>query len=246
LLHHHRKGLPDDWDAIAGEQLGAWGDFTPDQQERLAGIADWLLHHKHWEAAHGFAIDDAIRTVVALEAAVLVLELDTDWYREVSAIIVFPSTFVNRMPHAGPAGTVSDELVEVLGEAHDGRGAVLVAWDSARAAARHPGRGRNVVFHEFAHKIDMLDGVIDGTPPLATKELLARWVAVCTDTYTALREGHSRDPLDDYGATNPAEFFAVATETFFDASVELEAREPALYEVLSDFYRQDPAARARR
>jgi hypothetical protein len=244
---HHRRGLPDDWDAIAREHLGAWDDFSRDEQERLAGIADWLLHHKDWEAAHGFALDDAMRTTIAIEAAELGLELDTGFYREVGAIVVHPRTFVNRAPHAGPvAGTVSEELVPVLGEAHDARGAVLVAWDSVRDAARNPGRGRNVVFHEFAHKFDMLDGSLDGTPPLARKDLLARWVAACTDAYTALRQGRSRDPIDAYGGTNPAEFFAVATETFFDASIALEREELAVYEVLRDFYRQDPAERARR
>jgi Mlc titration factor MtfA (ptsG expression regulator) len=244
---HHRRGLPDDWDAIAHAELGAWNEFSADEQERLAGIADWLLHRKDWEAAHGFALDDVMRTTIAIEAAVLGLELDTDFYREVGAIVVHPSTFVNRTPHAGPvAGTVSEELVPVLGEAHDARGAVLVAWDSVREAARNPGRGHNVVFHEFAHKFDMLDGVLDGTPPLAGKDLLARWVAACTDAYTALREGRPRDPLDSYGGTNPAEFYAVATETFFDAGIALEREEPAMYEVLRDFYGQDPAERARR
>jgi Mlc titration factor MtfA (ptsG expression regulator) len=244
---HHRKGLPDDWDAIAGQQLGAWSAFTSDEQERLAGIGDWLLRHKDWEAAHGFTIDDRIRTTIALEAAVLGLERDTHLYREVGAIVVFPSTFVNRAPHAGPvAGTVSEDAGPLLGEAHDGRGAVLVAWDSAQASAREPGRGRNVVFHEFAHKIDMLDGTVDGTPPLDTPEQLARWVDVCMNAYTALRAGLPRAPLDSYGAVSPAEFFAVATEAFFDVPLALEAQEPDVFGVLRDFYRQDPAARARR
>ncbi len=101
------------------------------------------------------------------------------------------------------------------------------------------------MFHEFAHKIDMLDDVIDGTPPLA-KEQLARWVEVCTEAYTALREGAHRPPLDPYGGVYPAEFFAVATEAFFDVPSKLERHEPDLYEVLRGFYKQDPAERARR
>ena len=102
------------------------------------------------------------------------------------------------------------------------------------------------MFHEFAHKLDLLDGVTDGTPPLEFKEQLARWVEVCTEAYEALRAGVERPPLQPYGATNPAEFFAVATEAFFDVPEALERHEARLYEVLRDFYEQDPAARVRR
>jgi Mlc titration factor MtfA (ptsG expression regulator) len=130
----------------------------------------------------------------------------------------------------------------VLGDAHDDRGPVILAWDEARAAARRPGSGHNVVYHEFAHKIDMLDDIVDGTPPLGRGDL-ARWVEVCTEAFTALRAGVDRPPLQPYGATNPSEFFAVATEAFFDVPVELERFEPDLYDVLRNFYRQDPAAR---
>jgi hypothetical protein len=242
-----RRGLPAEWKAIAAKHLGAWKGFDPSEREALGALADWLLKHKNWEAAHGFALDDAIRTTIAIEAAMLVLALDTDYYREVSAIVVYPTTILSHGERAGPVdGTVTDESVELLGEAHDGRGAVLIAWDEALDAARHPGYGNNVVFHEFAHKIDMLDDVIDGTPPLETKAQLARWIAVCTDAYVALREGEDRPPLDPYGGESPAEFFAVATEAFFDAPVELEQQQPEVFEVFRDFYKQDPAERARR
>jgi Mlc titration factor MtfA (ptsG expression regulator) len=102
------------------------------------------------------------------------------------------------------------------------------------------------VFHEFAHKLDMLDDMTDGTPPLETKEQLARWIDVCTDAYTALRDGIPRAPLDPYGGVSPAEFFAVATEAFFDAPLALEEHEHDVYTVLRDFYNQDPAERLRR
>jgi MtfA peptidase len=92
----------------------------------------------------------------------------------------------------------------------------------------------------------MLDQTIDGTPPLAGRGDVARWVAVCTEAYEALGAGVERPPLQPYGATNPGEFFAVATEAFFDVPTELEAHEPALYEVMRDYYGQDPAARLRR
>jgi MtfA peptidase len=244
---HRRKGLSDDWQRIATDRLGAWSTFSTDEQEQLGGYADWLLRHKHWEAAHGFELDDEIVTTIAIQAGLLVLALDTGYYREVSAIVVFPSTIMSQSIHAGPVrGTLSDESMPLLGQAQDRRGAILIAWDAARDAAVHPGRGSNVVFHEFAHKLDMLDDLVDGTPPLETKEQLARWVEVCTQAFTALREGVPRPPLSSYGAVSPAEFFAVATECFFDAPLALEAHEPDVFGVLRDFYKQDPAERVRR
>jgi Mlc titration factor MtfA (ptsG expression regulator) len=153
----------------------------------------------------------------------------------------------SRGVYAGPVrGTVVDGVQPVLGEAHGNRGPVLIAWDEAREAARNPGRGSNVVFHEFAHKIDMLDHIVDGTPPLENRGDLARWVAVCTEAFDALQAGAERWPLQPYGATKPAEFFAVATEAFFDVPVQLEQHEPNLYDVMRDFFKQDPAARLRR
>jgi Mlc titration factor MtfA (ptsG expression regulator) len=242
-----RRGLPAEWETIAARQLGAWNGYDPGEQERLGALGDWLLRRKNWEAAHGFELDDVIRTTIAIEAAMLVLGLDTDYYREVSAVIVYPTTILSHGEREGPAyGTVTDESVELFGEAHDERGAILIAWDEARVEARHPGRGSNVVFHEFAHKIDMLDDWVDGTPPLDTKEQRERWIRVCTDAFEALSEGELRPPLDPYGGESPAEFFAVATEAFFCVPLALEEQEREVFEVLRDFYKQDPAERARR
>ena len=102
------------------------------------------------------------------------------------------------------------------------------------------------MFHEFAHKLDMLDDILDGTPPLETRGTTDPWVEVCTEAYAALRDGIDRPPLQPYGGRTPAEFFAVATEAFFDVPVALERTNRDLYAVLRDFYRQDPVARARR
>ena len=239
-----RRGLPDDWANIVEEHVAVWQVLDPGEREQLAETTDWLLRHKHWEAAQGFALTDEITVTIATQAALLVLGLDVADYRKVGAIIVYPTTMRSRGVYAGPVpGTVTDTDMPVLGEAHDGRGPVLLAWDQAEEAARHPGSGHNVVFHEFAHKLDMLDDIIDGTPPLERRADLDRWVEVFTEAYEALREGIARPPLQPYGATNPSEFFAVATEAFFDVPVQLELHEPRLYEVLRDFYKQDPAAR---
>ena len=242
-----RHGLPDEWETIVTEHVAVWHALDADEQAVLEGNADWLLRHKHWEAAQGFALTEEIRVTLAMQAAVPILGLDVDEYREVSAIIVYPSAMLSRGVYSGPAaGTVTDGATPILGQAHDRRGPVLLAWDQAVASSRDPGSGHNVVYHEFAHKLDMLDTLIDGTPPLENRAAVDRWVEVCTEPFEALRAGIDRPPLQPYGATNPAEFFAVATEAFFDVPVVLEQHERDLYDVLRDYYNQDPAARARR
>ena len=239
--------MPEGWTAIVEERVALWRALDDGERAVLEAMCDWLLRHKHWEAASGFSLNDEITVTIAAQAALLILELGTDAYREVSAVIVYPSSMQSRSVHAGPvAGTIMRDPMPVLGEAHERRGPVLVAWDEAEYAARHPGRGNNVVFHEFAHKLDMVDHVMDGTPLLDDRRQLVQWVAVCTEAYNALRAGVDRPPLSPYGATNPAEFFAVATEAFFDAPVDLVQSEPALYDVLRTYFRQDPAARSRR
>jgi Mlc titration factor MtfA (ptsG expression regulator) len=239
--------LPNGWVDIVERHVAVWSVLDDDERGLLEAASDWLLRHKHWEAAHGFALVDEITVTIATQAALLVLGLSTDEYREVSAIIVYPTAMQSRGVYAGPVpGTVTDGVVPVLGEAHDGRGPVLLAWDQAEDAARNPGRGENVVFHEFAHKLDMRDDIVDGTPRLQHRGDLDRWVEVCTEAYNALRAGIDRPPLQPYGATSTAEFFAVATEAFFDVPLMLEGHEPRLYEVMRDFYKQDPAERARR
>ena len=242
-MRFRRPGLPDDGAALVAQHLAVWPSLDDEEQQRLLEVSDELLSRKHWEAARGFALDDTVRCVVAAQAALLVLGLSTEHYRLVSGIIVHPTTLLAPGLQAGPtAGTVSADRLAVLGLAQDGRGPVALAWDQALAGAHRAEHGHNVVLHEFAHKIDMLDGAVDGTPVLA-RELRAEWVRVCTDVYDDLVEGRPRPPMRWYGATNPGEFFAVATEVFFEQSGALLAAEPALYDVLRRFYRQDPATR---
>jgi Mlc titration factor MtfA (ptsG expression regulator) len=246
-MFHRRQGLPPDWYDIVTSSVAMWQTLDADEREAIQETSDWLLRHKHWEASNGFALDDTMLVTIAMHAALLIIELDVDEYREVSAIIVYPSAVLSEGLRGGPAsGTVTEGVLPVLGEAHDRRGPVILSWDDAQRSSRSPGSGHNVVYHEFAHKLDMFDGMVDGTPLLGTRAEVARWVEVCTEAFQALRAGAERPPLDPYGATNPAEFFAVATEVFFDVPVALEAHEPALFEVLRDFYQQDPAERARR
>lgn len=245
-MSFRRHGLPQDGRALVAEHLAVWPLLLAEEQQHLMNDTDQLLASKTWEAARGFTLDDTVRVVVAAQAALLVLGLSLDHYRGVSGIIIHPTTLHTRGERPGPsAGTVSADRLAVVGLAQGGRGPVVLAWDQVLAGAHRLEPGANVVLHEFAHKLDMLDGVVDGTPVLA-RDLRADWARVCTDVYDDLVAGVPRPPLRWYGATNQGEFFAVATELFFEQPRELEGHEPALYDVLLRFYRQDPAARQAR
>ena len=242
-MFRRRHGLPDDWSDVVEQHVATWQLLDDDEREAVAANADWLLRHKHWEASFGFELDDAITVTIAVQAGLLVLGLDVDELREVSAVIVYPSAMQSRGERAGPiSGTVSDGPLPILGEAHERRGPVLVAWDEARRSAAQPGHGSNVVLHEFAHKLDMVDQVADGAPMLHHRVDPDRWRATCSEVFGAMRAGIDRPPLDPYGATDPAEFFAVATETFFTRPHELREQSAALYATLRRYYGLDPAA----
>jgi Mlc titration factor MtfA (ptsG expression regulator) len=179
----------------------------------------------------------------------LVLELPHRLYENVESILVYPITVLRPAPKVGvfvrSGAIVASGPIALLGEAHHVSGPVVLAWDRVLRDGTHPHNGHNLVYHEFAHKLDTLDGHADGTPPLATREQRERWHSVCERVFLDLRARAERgEPtfLDDYGATNEAEFFAVVTEHFFDQPRALRDAEPELYEVLSAFYRQDPAA----
>ncbi|MFN8034698.1 MAG: M90 family metallopeptidase [Acidimicrobiia bacterium] len=235
--------FPPEWLAIIRDCFAPWPTLSEAEQLRLLDLTALLVDDKRWEAANGFSLTDEITVTIAVHAAMLILGLDYGCYRRVTSIIVHPTTIVSTVPRPGPVPFVVDGgPLPMLGEAVL-RGPVTIAWDSARAEARHPERGHNVVYHEFAHQLDFLDGADNGAPPFESREQAARWARVCTDAFDRLRD--RTDPLlDDYAATNPAEFFAVVTEVFFNRGREFATVHADLYAVLRDFYRQDPARRS--
>ena len=244
---HERTGLPDAWRQILEGRSAQWRLLEPAQRDRLGELADWMLRDKRWEAARDFELTDEVRTVVSAHASLLILGLDESWYDSIGSIVVRAGSMTQYGGSTGPIrGTVSGVPQWIDGETHHGDGPLMVSWRAARREATQLRLGRDVVIHEFAHKIDMRDGTLDGTPILDTDEVRERWVTVCTEHYEAVRFGMSGPLLRQYGGTNVGEFFAVATETFFTRPVELAEQKPDLYEVFAGFYRQDPADRMRR
>ena len=186
-----------------------------------------------------------MQVTIAAQACLLVLGLDHEYYRRVRTILVYPTRYKDRNRSMSHWGTVTEGDVVCLGETRD-RGPVVLAWDTVWRRSQNRKSVGNVVYHEFAHQLDLLDDLVDGTPPLATATARNQWVKVMTAEFAQLRDsvaGGLVTLLDDYGATNVGEFFAVATECFSQKSAQLQQRHLRLYEVLRDVYRQYPASR---
>jgi Mlc titration factor MtfA (ptsG expression regulator) len=231
----------DRWRPLLDADFEHWGLLGPDERERMERLIASFVHRTRWEAANGFTLTEEIEVLIAAQASMLLLGLDLDEYPQLTSVIVHPSTVRLRGEHSVGGSLRASGTQTLMGQAHY-RGPVVLSWSAARRGARFPAAGQNVVYHEFAHQLDMLDGVTDGTPPLDDEASRARWVEVCTTAYDSVRAQGS-PVLRPYAGTNPAEFFAVATEVFFNRPLEVRAHEPALYAELRGFYRQDPARR---
>ncbi len=227
---------------VAGFQH--WSLLDQAELERMEALVARFMVTIDWEAANGFELTEQIKVLIAAQASMLLLGLDLDGYDDVTSVIVHPANVRLRGSRPSGGGTFSSSPIVIAGQAHY-QGPVLLSWAAARRGAKFPEHGQNVVYHEFAHRLDMLDGVTDGTPPLADAAAMARWTKVCTAAYDEVRAQGS-PVLRPYAGTNPAEFFAVATEVFFNQPHELCEHEPALYGELLSFYRQDPAVRIAR
>jgi len=217
------------------------GGMDKDLRARHRELTAELIVDKRWEPAAGFALTAQMIATIAANAVIPILGLDMWIYRQVNSIIVHPTSTTTQGRRSGPAaGTESDAELHVIGLAAPNSGPVSVSWDAALHGSRNPGLGRNVVIHEFAHKIDMSDGMTDGVPPLRG-EAVSSWEAMLTREYEHANSHESDHALRPYAWTNRAEFFAVASEAFFCTPQKLRAAKPDLYGCLSLFYSQTPA-----
>ncbi len=240
--------FPESWRGTIAFHWAQWFWLTKAQRQQLEAIVQVLVAEKSWEGCGGLAMNDEIKVTIAAQAGLLLLGIAHDYYRNVKSILVYPDSYVLPQHERVRDGVVTTEdQVPVHGTAHL-RGPVIVSWRRVQEGARNSHDGYNLVFHEFAHKLDMLDGVVDGTPPLPQRELYDEWVEVMSEEYDVLRlqiERGRRTFLRPYAETDVAEFFAVATEMFFEKPEKFIRAHRRLYEVLSSFYGQDPARRPR-
>ena len=230
--------------ALLARWIAPFSALRPDERDRLVGLTTEAVRRFRWEASQGFEVTDEMRVAIAGHAALLVLSLDEgiDLYDDVTSVIVHPSTILRHGTSwmgSEYGHLMSDGRDPVIGEAHH-RGPVLVSWDAAADQARRPHGAENVLVHEFAHRLDMLDGISDGTPPIDDADTLDHWIEVCQRAFDRVRDDHP-SVLRPYAGEHPSEFFAVASEVFFTRGALLRQDEPDLYGLLRDFYRQDPA-----
>jgi MtfA peptidase len=239
--------VPATWRPLIEDRVPLTRKLTAEDWDRLLWLVRGFVREKNFEGIDGLAITEEIKVIVAAQACLLLLHLDIGPFPRVRSIILYPGTFVPKAPlldrhvRVEPEG----EPAPLLGESL--RGVIVLSWDSVQQSAVEPRDGHNVVLHEFAHELDQEDGYVDGIPLLEAPQSTRVWARVLRERFEELQrktqDGES-DLLNAYGATNRAEFFAVATELFFERPVEMRERYPDLYRELKGFYRQDPAERA--
>jgi hypothetical protein len=239
--------FPDDWNRILDNNVRLFGLLNADEQARLRDITKVLVREKNWEGCRGLEMTDEVRVTIAAQAAMLLLGIDHDYFANVQSILVYPAGYSAKKT-VTDGRFVSEVRDDRLGEAWSGDLPVILSWPDALDGGRNVFDGRNVVLHEFAHKLDNRDGTGDGVPRLGSRQEYDRWSEVMTREFellTYLASTGQPSLLNQYGATSPAEFFAVTTECFFERPLELRRYHPDLYTIFKDFYRQDPVDRIR-
>ncbi|MDA3797747.1 MAG: zinc-dependent peptidase [Kiritimatiellae bacterium] len=234
------------WEDIIRRNIALYCVMDDAERAHLRALIQVFIAEKHWEGAGGLELTDEIRVTVSAQACLLLLGLPHNYYKNVDSIIIYPSTVV--LPQRQPCflgNTLIQEEVgqPILGQAIQ-HGPVIIIWDAALHGGRRSKDGHNVIYHEFAHKLDMLDGTVNGTPPLRDRAEYRDWNLTCSREYLRIKHSTAKGKkkfLNSYAATNEAEFFAVATEQFFEQPRLMIKHAPDLYRVLQEYYCQNPA-----
>lgn len=238
-----REPIPPHWREIVARNVPLAARLPAEDREQLLRLAQVFLHDKPMEGV-GLELTDEIRVTIAAQACLLLLRLDYPCYPTLRRVLVYPGVFQPRRIEMPRFGEIHQEPRAALGEAWTS-GVVVLSWDSSLVGALNPEEGQNVVLHEFAHVLDGENGAMDGFPLLDRPSAFRTWSYVFRSLYERqvqeTLEG-KEPPVHPYGATNRAEFFAVATEAFFTTPSQLKQKLPDLYDELMKFYRQDPAS----
>ena len=235
--------FPPAWLGIIEKNVPIYHRLSLEDKKEIQGHILVFLAEKNFEGCGGLEATDEIKVTIAAQACILLLHRETDYYPGLYSILVYPSAFIAKGYVEFAPGYYAETEQVHLGESWK-RGALILSWDDVLASAGDVHDGHNVVLHEFAHQLDLEDGYANGAPPLPHRSRYVAWARILQKDYSKLRrdaeQGRST-VLDEYGATDPAEFFAVATECFFEKPVQLQSKHPELYEELKLYFQQDPA-----
>ena len=227
--------FPGEWAEILSRNFPPYEKLSPHLQQELHDYIRIFISEKSFEGCGGLTLTDEIKVTIAAQACMLLLNREGDCYPKLFSVLVYPSAYV-----AG-ARNSTDTSVR-LGESWS-HGTVVLAWDSVKSGALNFKDGHNVAMHEFAHQLDQEDGRADGAPILEMRSAYSAWSRTFSEEYESLQKKASKrkkSVLNKYGATNPAEFFAVATETFFEKPKQLKKKHAELYHELEGFYKVNP------
>jgi len=239
------SAIPDDLWRESLEALPFLAIYTESELSRLRERVVLFLNDKSIVAASGFEVTPLMRAMIAIQACVLVLNLDHRFYDGWENVIVYPDEFITNLEYEDEAGVVHRRAEPLAGEAMPG-GPVVLSWPDIEASTDWSATGMNLVIHEFAHKIDMKNGEANGFPPLPPEMPRRGWQRTMTEAYDDFRrrvEKGEDTAIDPYAAESPAEFFAVLSEVFFADPTLLRMEYPKTYQLFTQFYRQDPASR---
>ncbi|WP_430737009.1 zinc-dependent peptidase [Psychrobacter sp. VH5] len=224
-----------DW-RQAAKRIVILDRLNEDERSRLFELATLFLDEKSITGAQGFEITDKVRLSIALQACLPILNLGLEWYKGWSSVIIYHGSYKSESTTVDEFGIVHEGQQHRSGEAWQ-RGPVILSWKDAK----HSGEcdGHNVVIHEFVHKLDMLNGRANGFPPMHPDMDPARWTKIMSRDFEDF-QNHRKSGLDRYGATNPAEFFAVLSEVFFETPQKLFDAYPDIYDIMVKFFQQTP------
>lgn len=235
------KPFPAAWLPILEKSLPIYSALSQEEQTRLCQLIQMFVARKRFYGCGGMVITDEIRVSIAAQACLLLIKQGWKVYPKLTAVLVYPSAFSVKQERQQADGTVASGNHVLLGESW-GNGRVILSWDDVEKGVSDFTDGHNVVLHEFAHQLDAESGSMNGAPSLRRNSYKS-WAKVFSENFESLRDKslHGRKTvMDEYGATNPAEFFSVATETFFEKPHQLYQKRPELYEELSRYYQLDP------
>lgn len=222
---------PEHWEDILTQHFPLYEKLPAHLREDLINKIKVFLHEKRFHGCQGLDVTETMKVLIAAQACLLLLNRETNFFPRLLTVNIYPSAYVSKNA-GGP----------VFGESWNS-GELVLTWDSSLHGARNMFDGKNVVYHEFAHQLDQEDGAADGAPILDKRSAYRSWAAILGEEYETLirkKKKHKKTVLQKYGATNPAEFFAVATEAFFEKPRQMDKKHPELYQELKSYYKIDP------